>query len=135
GRLSVIRGRDAHEYEFHVQKPRSRWSVIVNQREIVPAYNGRVWIEKGTGRALRIEMQAFQLPSDYPASTAESEIDFDEVAIGDRTYLLPVEAGNLSCMSGGATCFRNRIYWTHHRKFDAVSSVFQTDSAIDFGGE
>ena len=47
GRLSVIRGRDAHEYEFHVQKPRSRWNVIVNQREIVPAYNGRVWIEKG----------------------------------------------------------------------------------------
>ena len=46
-----------------------------------------------------------------------------------------MEAGNLSCMSGGATCFRNRIYWTHHRKFDAVSSVFQTDSAIDFGGE
>ncbi|MBI1357527.1 MAG: hypothetical protein GC160_24570 [Acidobacteria bacterium] len=135
GKPATIRDKEAFVYEFFVQKARSRWTVIANGRTIVPAYNGRVWIEKGTGRALRIEMQAFQLPSDYPVSTAESEIDFADVAIGDNSYLLPVEAGNLSCQNGGATCYRNQIFWTHHRKFEAVSSVFETDSVIDFGGQ
>lgn len=130
-----IRGKSALIYTFHVEKPRAQWRIVVNNREIMPSYSGRVWLEKGTGRALRIEMQALQIPSDFPISTAELELDFDDVSIGDRTYLLPVTGGNMSCASGGATCYRNVLTWSHHRRFEAVSSVFNTDSTIDFGTE
>lgn len=130
-----IRGREAYVYTFHVQKPRAQWRIVANNREIMPSYSGRVWIEKSSARALRIEMEALQLPSDYPISSAELEMDYDEVEIGEKTYLLPVEAGHLSCVTGGATCIRNRLYWTQHRRFDAVSSVFHTDSSVDFGAE
>ena len=131
----TIRNREALVYTFHVEQPRSHWRIHANNWAVTPGYSGRVWIEKGTGRALRIEKEALQLPSDYPMRSAELEMDFDDVEIGGQTYLLPVEAGHLSCRNGGATCIRNRITWSHHRRFDAVSSVFNTDSTVDFGDE
>lgn len=131
----TIRGREALIYTFHIQKPQAQWRIVANNREIMPSYSGRVWLEKKTGRALRIEMEALQLPPDYPISSAELEIDYDDVTIGERTYLLPVESGGLSCMTGGATCIRNQLFWTQHRRFEATSSVFHTDSTVDFGAE
>ncbi len=133
GEPELIRGRRGIPYSFTVEQERSMWNLDINNQSYSPAYTGRVWLDEESGRALRIEMEALNLPWEYPLITAEAMIEYDEARIGGKTYLLPAEAMNMGCLRGSARCIRNRLEFRDYRKFTADSTMFQTDSTIDFG--
>lgn len=135
GASQTIRGREAIPYSYHVPLEYSNWMLNFNKQRYLPEYSGRVWLEAETGRALRIELEALNLPWEYPVIAAEASIDYDEVMIGDQKYLMPVESMNMGCQRGSARCFRNRIEFRDYRKFTAESTMFQTDSDISFGDD
>ena len=60
----------------------------------------RVWVDPKTARVLRIEMQARNIPSDFPMDTIESAVDYSYVTIGGTSFLLPVHAESLGCQRG-----------------------------------
>ena len=119
-------------YWFHVEQSRSNWEARIASVSYLPEYRGAIWIDEETARVLRIEMEAMNLPLSFPADTLELNIDYGLVRIGGQEYLLPVHSENLSCMRGELRCNWNKIDFRNYRKFSAESTIFQTDSDIDF---
>ena len=88
-----------------------------------PAYKGSVWIDPGSGRVLRIEIQAMNLPRDFPMDQVESAVDYSFVSIGADSVLLPVHAENLGCQRGSKACSRNVIDFRNYKKYVADSKI------------
>ena len=69
-------------------------------QNLAAAYVGSVWVDPNTARVLRIEMQARNLPSDFPMDTVETALDYSNVRLGETSFLLPVHAEALGCKRG-----------------------------------
>lgn len=110
-------------YDFKVLLPRSDWSIIVGGQTLRPQYSGSVWIEKKTGVVRRVQMQADNIPHDFPLDTVESAVDYDLVSLGDKQFLLPVHAENLSCQRGTNLCSKNVIEFRDYHKFEGESTI------------
>jgi hypothetical protein len=122
-RTSSAGGAEARVYDFEVSQANSHWHVEVASQSINPAYKGSVWIAPASGRVLRIEMQARQLPREFPMDTVESAVDYENVRIGSAQFLLPVHSENLSCQRGTSNCSRIVIDFRNYHKYSADSSV------------
>ena len=116
-------GRDAYMFDFEVERENSHWHVEVASQSILPAYRGSVWIDKETSQILRIEMEAIQVPRDFPLDKIESATDYQYVRIADHQYLLPVHAEVLSCERGSDDCSRNAIDFRNYHKYSGESTI------------
>jgi hypothetical protein len=122
-RTTTIVNRSAYRYDFTVDQPNSHWHVSTGPQSYLPGYGGTIWFDKETGRVLRIEMQAQDLPKTFQLDQVESAVDYDFVILGDHKYLLPVHSEALSCMRGTKDCGRNTIDFRNYKKFQAESSI------------
>jgi hypothetical protein len=116
-------GRDAYLFDFEVERENSHWHVQVASQSILPAYHGSVWIDKETSQILRIEMQAIQVPKDFPLDQIESATDYQYVRISERQFLLPVHAEVLSCQRGSDDCSRNAIDFRNYHKYAGEATI------------
>ena len=91
-----------------------------------PAYSGSVWIDKSTAQVRRIEMQADNVPTDFPLDTVEWAVDYDKIPLGEASFFLPTHAENLGCQRGTSICSKNAIDFRNYHKFSG-------DSTIKFG--
>ncbi len=127
-RAVTIVNRPAFRYDFSVQKANSHWRLETEGQSIEPAYTGSIWIDKETSRALRIELQAQNLPSTFPTDQAENTVDYDFVLIGESKFLLPTRAEMLGCARGTSNCTRNVIEFRNYKKFTADTNItFESD--------
>jgi hypothetical protein len=117
GGASSISGLSAQIYDFEVPAENSHWKVNVDSQTLVPAYAGSVWVDPSTARVLRIEMQARNIPSDFPMDTIESAVDYSFVSIGGTSILLPAHAESLGCPRGGSYCSHNIIDFRNYHEF------------------
>jgi hypothetical protein len=107
-----------------VERLRSSWTIHVPSQYIVPAHKGSVWIDKQSAHTLRIEMQAKDVPKEFPLITAESAVDYDYINLGTaEKFLLPVHAEVLSCLRGSNECERNAIDFRNYHKFSGESTI------------
>jgi hypothetical protein len=114
----------ASVYDFQVTRPRSSWKIWVPGQYILPAYKGSVWIDKETAHALRIEMQAKEIPEEFPRISVETAVDFEYITLGTpEKFLLPVHAEVLSCARGSNECDRNVIEFRNYHKFTGESVI------------
>jgi hypothetical protein len=74
-------------------------------------------VDPNTARVLRIEMQARNIPSDFPMDTIESAVDYSYVSIGGTSFLLPVHAESLGCPRGAGDCSHNIIDFRNYHEF------------------
>jgi hypothetical protein len=119
----------AKMYDFEVAKENSHWNVHVESHSYEPGYTGSVWIDPSTSRVLRIEMEAKDMPSNFPLDHLESATDYQYTRLGDaKQYLLPVHAETLACQRGSNYCSRNVIDFLNYHKYAG-------ESTIKFGGE
>ena len=114
----------ASVYDFQVTRQRSSWKIWVPGQYILPAYKGSVWIDKQSAHALRIEMQAKDIPEEFPRISVETAVDFDYITLGTpEKFLLPVHAEVLSCSRGSNECDRNVIEFRNYHKFTGESTI------------
>ncbi len=117
-------GITAKVYDFTVDHQHSSWEIHFGGQSYLPAYKGSIWIDPQTGRVLRIEMQAYGFPADFPTDHVESATDYEYTRLGDtKQYLLPVHSENLSCQRGSAFCSRNAIDFRNYHKYSGESTV------------
>ncbi len=117
-------GVDAKVYDFDVSREHSHWNVHIGAQTYRPAYRGSVWIDPQTARVLRIEMQAYGFPEEFPTDHVESATDYQYVRLGDlRQYLLPVHAETLTCQRGSNNCSRNSIDFRNYHKYTGESEI------------
>ncbi len=122
-RRSTIAGREAVIFDYTVEQERSGWTIDMVAQVYRPRYTGSLWVDKETGRVLRLEMQARRTPREFPIDVAELAVDYDDVKIGNGRYLLPVKAENLLCHRGTSECGRNVVEFRNYKKYGAESQV------------
>ena len=123
GGASPISGFNAQVYDFQVQSENSHWMLHAGSQNVSPAYAGSVWIDPNTARVLRIEMQARDLPSDFPMDQVETAVDYSYVRIGETSALLPVHAETLGCERGTSDCSHNIIDFRNYHEFKSESTI------------
>ncbi len=120
----TINNRATSMFNFFVNQENSHWTIHGGSQSYRPAYKGSVWIDKETGRVLRIEMQTRNMPQDFPFDKVEMATDYDFVRLGTmQQYLLPVHSENLSCQRGSSNCSRNTIDFRNYKKFGSDSTI------------
>jgi hypothetical protein len=120
----TIAHRPSSVYDYSVERMRSSWKIQVPGQYIMPAYKGSVWLDKESAHALRIEMQAKDIPEEFPRISVETAVDYDYITLGTPDkYLLPVRAEVLSCDRGSNVCDRNVIEFRNYHKFTGESVI------------
>jgi hypothetical protein len=125
GGASPISGFSAQVYDFQVRRENSHWMVHSGSQSLVAAYRGSVWVDPKTARVLRIEMQARNIPPDFPMDTVESAVDYSYVMIGGTSFLLPVHAESLGCERGTSHCSHNIIDFRNYHEFKSEIKILQ----------
>jgi hypothetical protein len=90
---------------------------------VTPAYGGSVWVDPKTARVLRIEMQARNIPSDFPMDSVESAVDYSYVSIGGSSFLLPAHAESLGCQRGTNQCSHNVIDFRNYHQYTSTIKI------------
>jgi hypothetical protein len=120
----TIARQPASVYKFEVERRRSSWKIWVPGQYILPAYKGSIWVDKQTANSLRIEMQAQEIPEEFPRIAVETAVDYDYITLGTpEKFLLPVRAEVLSCARGSNECERNVIEFRNYHKFTGESTI------------
>jgi len=123
GGAATISGLSAQVYDFQVQRENSQWMLHADSQNVTAAYQGSVWIDPNTARVLRIEMQARNLPSDFPMDQVETAVDYSYVRIGETSVLLPVHAETLGCERGTSYCSHNFIDFRNYHEFKSETKI------------
>jgi len=123
GGASHISGSSAEVYDFQVRRENSRWMLHSGSQTVVAAYKGSVWVDPSSARVLRIEIQAHNLPSDFPTDAVESAVDYSYVLIGETSFLLPVHAESLGCERGSNRCSHNIIDFRNYHEFKSQIKI------------
>lgn len=119
-----IGSRSAVIFDFQVTQPNSHWTIVApDGRNYKPPFEGSIWVDRETARVLRIEERTTSMPSDFPFSKAESNLEYAYSRIDQRSYLMPAVSENLACMRGSGACSKNVITFKNYRKFTADSKV------------
>jgi hypothetical protein len=122
-RMSKSGGRDAFMFDFEVDHDHSHWHIHAPSQSILPPYKGALWIDKETGRVLRIEMQTNRMPQEFPYDKVESATDYEFTRIGEGQFLLPVHAETLMCERGTNICARNTIDFRNYHKYAGEATI------------
>jgi hypothetical protein len=120
---SSVGGNASSIYDFKVVLRSSDWLIKVGGQELLPAYSGSVWIDKHSAEVRRIEMQADNIPKDYPLDSIQMAVDYDKVRLGTQEYLLPIHSENLACWRGQPVCTKNAIDFRDYHKFTGESTI------------
>ncbi|HLH04883.1 MAG TPA: hypothetical protein VKX25_19100 [Bryobacteraceae bacterium] len=120
---TTVNREPAAIYDFNVPLQHSNWTIQVGGQTLRPAYSGSIWVKKATAEVLRIEMQADNVPKDFPDDTIASAVDWDSVPLGTAKFLLPVHAENLSCQRGSTICSKNAIDFRDYHKYEGESTI------------
>jgi hypothetical protein len=122
-RSTTVEKTPAAIYDFKVALHNSNWTIRVGGQTLRPAYSGSVWIDRSTAEVRRIEMQADNIPKDFPMDSIQMAVDYDKVSLGTAKFLLPTHAENLSCQRGTTLCTKNDIDFRDYHKYSGESTI------------
>ncbi len=118
----TLRGKRLAVFDYSVDKQHSTLSLSLSDlaKAIVP-YRGSVFADPATGAVWRITEEATEIPHALMTREISTTIDYSEKTIGDKRYLLPVEAVVSLLLEHRKV--RNEIEFHDYRKFEADSSI------------
>jgi hypothetical protein len=126
--LDTIQSRSAWRYRFEIDKKHSGWDMVgdvgpFRRMRIAPSYSGMIWIDRETGKVLRIEKSTRSMPRQFPLQRVESSTGYSPVTIGEQIYMLPARTETITCTRHDPTCFKNETIFENYRKFDASAHI------------
>jgi hypothetical protein len=118
----TLRGKRVAVFDYSVDKEHSSLSLSLGDlvKAFVP-YHGSVFADPATGAVWRITDAATEIPLSLMTREISTTIDYNDTSIGDKSYLLPVEAVVLLLLDRKKV--RNEIEFQDYRKFEADSSI------------
>ena len=124
-RWETLRGKRMAVFDYSVDKQHSTLTLSLSDlAKATVAYNGSVWGDPATGAVWRITDSASDIPPALLTRTISTAIDYGEVVIGEKKYLLPIEA--TAALLLDTKKVRNEMEFQGYRKFEA-------DTVITFG--
>jgi hypothetical protein len=124
-RWDTLRGKRLAVFDYTVDKQHSTLTLSLSDlaKAVVP-YRGSVYADPVTGAVWRITDRASDIPLELMTREISTTVDYGEVQIGDKKYLLPLEAAVSLLLDTKKV--RNELEFQGYRKFEA-------DSVITFG--
>lgn len=133
----TLRGRKAVVYEYDIKLKDSSYILSHGDREgesVVVAHRGKVWVDREKARVLRIESEAYDVPSGFPMRASNVALDYDWVTIaGQGEYLLPARSVVVMTVNerGQTAQFRNDIRFRNYQKFGTELKIIEDDDFIE----
>jgi hypothetical protein len=125
GRWETLRGKRLAVFDYSVDKRHSTLTLSLSDlAKATVAYSGSVWGDPATGAVWRITDAATDIPPALLTRAISTAIDYGEVLIGEKKYLLPIEASASLLLQNKKV--RNEMEFQGYRKFEA-------DTVITFG--
>lgn len=123
----TLRGKRLAVFDYSVDKEHSTLTLRLSDlaKAAIP-YSGAVYGDPDTGAVWRITDSSSDIPAVLATREISTTIDYSETPIGDKSYVLPVEAV-VSLLTEDKKV-RNEIAFENYRKFD-------TGSVIHFGSD
>jgi len=125
-RTDQIGTHDVLVYSLSIDRRNSCFGVLAGSQVAYPTWQGSVSVDNSSRDVIRLEMEAIDIPAEFPYDRAERRIDYGRVKIGSADYQMPVDAYWFGCYRGTYQCWMNRIGFQDYRQF-------KTDSIIRFG--
>jgi len=111
-------------YDYQVQRANSHWGLMVGDKLVYTNYEGSVWIEKESGRVLRLERRAYNVPREIQLDKVDTAISYEYVRIGSaQRFLLPARSEMVLCQRGSNNCNKNEIDFRSYRKYSGEASI------------
>ena len=117
-------------YDFYIAAERNRYWALHDSRgmTVYPEYKGQIWIDRNSGRPLRLAFRAVNLPTDFDFREAMISIDYNDVAIaGAGAFLLPSRSTTKACLQhvrpADTKCRTNTLVFHDCRKFGTESHI------------
>jgi len=125
GRWETLREKRLAVFDYTVDKRHSTLTLSLSDlAKATVAYSGSVWGDPATGAVWRITDTASDIPPALLTRAISTAIDYGEVLIGEKKYLLPIEATAALLLETKKV--RNEMEFQGYRKFEA-------DTVITFG--
>ena len=125
----TLRGRRAVVYTYEIKKKNSGWLLDAGEDQaIISAHRGKVWVDRERARVLRVETEAYDIPSSFPIRAAAQSIDYDWVTIpGQGDYLLPSLSVALltTTWRGETRQSRNEIRFRNYQKYGTEVKIIE----------
>src|ERR1035441_7146872 len=86
-----LRNQVVMAFSYSVEQQYSQWGIEYERKDhIVPAYSGRILIDKESHVVLRITLNADNIPATFPVKMATTIMDYDYTDISGHQFLLPL---------------------------------------------
>jgi hypothetical protein len=117
-----LRDKLVMAFRYQVDQAHSEWGIEYERKDhIVPAYSGRVLIDKDTHVVLRVTLHADDLPATFPVKEANTILDYDYQDLSGHQFLLPLKSQTL--MSADGVLSRNDTEFRLYRKYSAEAEI------------
>lgn len=126
----VIRDRKAIVYSFKISKDKKPESISYGGVDhTVAGMEGKIWIDRGSFRVLRVESNATDIPPDFTVRAAKRTIDYDWVTILSEKFLLPLVSDVRLTIRQGKDNFetRNVIRFKEYQKYGSEVKILDED--------
>jgi hypothetical protein len=109
-------------FHYSVEQANSQWGIEYEHKDhIVPAYSGRILIDKDTHLVMRVTLNADNIPATFPVKMATTILDYDYVDISGHPFLLPLKSETQ--MSADGVLSRNDTEFRLYRKYSAEAEI------------
>jgi hypothetical protein len=127
-RWDTSNGKRLAVFDYSIDRQHSTLSLTLSDlgRAFIP-YHGSFFVDTEGGTIWRISSEAEEIPKALRTLNIVTTIDYGEIPVGPRTYVLPVRAEVLMTNADHRRV-RHLMNFENYRKFEA-------DSTITFGGE
>ena len=117
---TTLRGRRTHVFEYRVVK--REFSIQYEERSILAAYSGLVYVDAQELTISRLRRKADDLPPSFPIQEVSQELDYDKISIGEGLeFTLPLKVTVRS--RAGKMLTKNEIEFRMYRKFGAETTI------------
>lgn len=119
-----LRGKRLAAFDYSIDVAHSTMTLsLADLAKATVPYHGTVYGDPESGAVWRITNAASNLPSQIDTKSIATVIDYDQILISDKPYLLPVSA--IVSLATNRSNVRNDLEFRNYRKFE-------TDSVIKF---
>ena len=117
-----LRGQLVMAFHYSVAQVNSQWGIEYQKTQhIVPAYSGRIFLDKDTHVVLRATLNADDIPPTFPVKMATTILDYDYTDLSGHQFLLPIKSETQ--MSADGVLTRNDTEFRLYRKYSAESGI------------
>lgn len=123
---TTLRKRPALVYAFRIPVEHSSYRMAMGTSSgyrdaVVVGQHGFLYIDRDTSQVVRVATEADNIPSDFPARSSSTLLDYGFTAIGGSEYLLPLHAETR--LDTLPLQHRNEVEFLDYKKFSSDATI------------